>query len=300
LFTQRIWKDAVPSTVDVLVIVHNSTRFLSGLIKGLSQISLPVTVFFLDNASTDDTSKALLQAIEDLPVKVHVLRSIHNNGFARGINLLARQGKGEFMFILNPDTELEPDCLERLLARAQTDSRIAVCEARQFPREHPKTADPVTGETSWCSGAAALIRRSSFDEVGGFDERLFFMYCEDVDLSWKFWSKGWKCVYLQDAVVRHFTQDLMPGKARTLENYFSFRNSLFLFYRFGSWEERAVLWRFLATRFLSRKYSVKSKILFAIAFIDHIRYIPYLFRTRRHWNGHKHPWIRLKETSLAN
>jgi hypothetical protein len=131
------------------------------------------------------------------------------------MNRLAGQSRAEFLFTLNPDAEIDAGCLEKLLVRARSDSRIAICEARQYPREHPKTFDPETGETSWCSGAAALIRRQSFDMVGGFDEYLYFMYCEDVDLSWKLWLKGWKCVYAPEAVVRHFTQDLTPGKRRT-------------------------------------------------------------------------------------
>jgi GT2 family glycosyltransferase len=273
---------------------------MTALIESLRRISIPLTVYFLDNNSTDGSPEALARSASGLAFPVYILRSLRNNGFARGVNLLSRQGQGEFMFLLNPDTELESGCLEKLMVRMESDSRIGMCEARQTPREHPKAVDGETGETTWCSGAAVLIRRTAFEEVGGFDEQLYFMYCEDVDLSWKLWLKGWKCIYLRDAVVRHFTQDLIPGKRRTLENYYSFRNSLFLFYRFGSWEQRSVLLRFLSNRFLSRAYSLKSKCLFAFAFIDHIRYIPYLLRTRGAWSGQKHPWIRLEETSLAN
>jgi len=295
-----IWKEIVASTIDVLIIMHNSRSLIPTLIQGLRRISIPHTVYFLDNNSSDGTPEILVKAVLDLRFPVHILRSLRNNGFARGMNLLARQSRGDFMFLLNPDTELESGCIERLTSCMEADPRIGVCEARQSPREHPKAADPITGETTWCSGAAALIRRTAFNEVGGFDERLFFMYCEDVDLSWKFWLRGWKCIYLKEALVRHFTGDLTVGKKRTLENYFSFRNSLFLFYRFGSWEERQVLWNFLMKRLLSRRYSFRSKGLFAIAFMDHIRYIPYLLHTRGVWSGQKHPWIRLNETSLAN
>jgi len=200
------------------------------------------------------------------------------------------------MFLLNPDTRLEKGCLETLLAKASSDPRIGICDAKQLPREHPKAWDKSTGETSWCSGAAALVRREAFDQVGGFDER-FFMYCEDVDLSWKLWLKGWKCIYVPTAIVRHFTQDLAPGKRRTLENYFSFRNSLFLYYRFGRKGERAVLWSFLRRRMLSGAYSLRSKALFAIALVDHIRYIPVVLHGGKEWE-HSHTWIRLSETSL--
>src|SRR5581483_681137 len=103
----------------------------------------------------------------------------------------------------------------------------------------------------------------------------------------------------RDAVVQHFTQDVIPGKRRTQENYFVFRNSLFLFYRFGSFDERRVVTRFLLNRFLSSTYSLKSKLVFGFALIDHIRYIPHLLQTRNTWSGGKHPWIRFEETSLS-
>jgi GT2 family glycosyltransferase len=120
------------------------------------------------------------------------------------------------------------------------------------------------------------------------------MYCEDVDLSWKFWLSGWKCIYVPDAVVSHFTQDVLPGKKRTAENYFSFRNSLFLFYRFGCWHKKRVLYNFLLSRSLYGNYSFRSRLLYAFAFVDHIRYIPYLYSSRRYlipfgWYGNPIP-----------
>jgi GT2 family glycosyltransferase len=290
----------VTSRVDLLVILHNSRQLIPSLIDSLRTISIPVTAYFLDNDSKDGTPEALDAAIGQLPFPAFLLRSLRNNGFARGMNLLAAQGKAEFIFLLNPDTRLSEGCLEKLVARADSDPRIAMCEARQSPREHPKVFDSITGETTWCSGAAALIRRQVFQQIGGFDERLYFMYCEDVDLSWRFWIRGWKCIYLPTAVVQHFTQDLTPGKRRTAENYFSFRNSIFLFYRFGSWKERKILWNFLLKRFVSQAYSLQSKVLFAFALVDHIRYIPYLYQTRDSWSDSHHPWVRLSETSLSH
>lgn len=289
----------IPS-VDLLVIFHNSKDQIPAFLDGLKRISIPLTAYFLDNDSRDGTPDILASRLPELPFRAVVLRSRWNNGFARGMNLLSRQSRGNFMFLLNPDTELETGCLEKLLEVVEADARVGICEARQSPREHPKAYDAVTGETTWCSGAAVLIRREAFEEVGGFDDRLYFMYCEDVDLSWRLWLRRWKCIYARDAVVRHFTQDLTPGKRRTRENYFSFRNSLFLFYRFGQTRDRPLLRNFLLKRFLSPSYTVRSKLLFAIALLDHIRYIPYLLQTKDSWRNRNHPWIRLKETSLSH
>ena len=287
------------SSIDVLIVFHNSAKFVGPLLDSLRRLSIPVTAYFLDNSSADDTVERLIPGIAQVPFRTYFFRSRTNNGFARGMNLLARQSAGKFMFLLNPDTELAEGCLEKLLARAESDPSTGLCEARQWPREHPKVYNSKTGETSWCTGAAVLVRRQAFEDVGGFDERIFFMYCEDVDLSWKFWLRGWKCIYVRDAVVKHYTQDVLPGKRRTVENYFSFRNSLFLFYRFGFWDEKRILFKFLSNRFIFGRYSLRSRILYAFAFADHIRYIPYLLKTRHLWCAKKHPWIRLEETSLA-
>jgi len=289
----------VTPPVDVLVLLHNNRAWIPGFLNSLRRISIPVTVYFLDNNSNDGGADLLAELLPSLPFRTHLFRSRRNNGFAGGMNRLAGQSGSEFMFILNPDTEVDEGCLEKLVGRMQSDSKIGICEARQYPREHPKSFDASTGETSWCSGAAALIRRKALEEAGGFDERLYFMYCEDVDLSWKLWLRGWKCVYVPDAAVRHFTQDLTPGKLRTAENYYSFRNSLFLYHRFGTSRDRSLIRGFLKKRLLSSGYSWRSRFLFLIALADHIRYIPYL-STSREGNDRGHPRVRLDESSLSH
>ena len=285
--------------IDVLVLLHNNRSWIPGFLNSLRRISVPIRLYVLDNNSSDGSADLVAELLPSLPFRTHLFRSLRNNGFAGGMNRLVIQSDAEYFFVLNPDTEIDEGCLEKLVDRIQADSQIGICEARQYPREHPKNFDPATGETSWCSGAAALIRRKAFEEAGTFDERLYFMYCEDVDLSWKLWLRGWKCIYVPDAGVRHFTQDLSPGKNRTAENYYSFRNSLFLYYRFGTRQDRPLVGQFLRKRLLSSGYSWKSKFLFVIALIDHIRYIPYLSTSRQRIDR-GHPWVRLTETSLSH
>ena len=65
----------------------------------------------------------------------------------------------------------------------------AIIEAVQFPEEHPKVYDPLTFETPWASGACLAIPRRVHASIGGFDDG-FFMYCEDVDLSWRARAAG--------------------------------------------------------------------------------------------------------------
>jgi GT2 family glycosyltransferase len=290
--------------IDVLTLFHNGRDLVDPYMDAIARTSVPITLHLLDNGSTDGSAEALAARLPELDFPVRMHRSMHNHGFAGGMNRLARQVDGEFLFVLNSDARPAADCIERLVGRAQSDPRIGICEARQTPQEHPKAVDRETGETTWCSLAAALIRRDAFEELGGFDEKLYFMYCEDIDLSWKMWLRDWKCIYVPEAVVEHRdgahrNDESHPPIRRPWAHYFSFRNSLFIYHRFRRLRERRLLPAFLLKRFVSRRYSFLSKALFAIAFVDHIRYIPYLLRTRRTWGGRDHPWIQLNETSLA-
>ena len=139
-----------------------------------------------------------------------------NVGFGRAHNALAHQTGEEFLLLLNPDAVPFFDCLQNLLEAADQHPEAALLEAVQAPLEHPKYYDPSTLETGWCSAACLLVRRAVFTEIGGFDPA-FFLYGEDVDLSWRVWLSGWRCLYIPTARCVHVTEAQDWGKSRQLE-----------------------------------------------------------------------------------
>jgi len=155
-------------------------------------------------------------------------------GFAENHNLLfqSRNSHEDFV-IVNPDCMVGPGSIDRLLDRkASAGHRAAIVEGRQWPFEHPKEYDPLTGETPWASGAFALIDGSFYAEVGGMDES-YFMYLEDVDLSWRAWLSGRTVLYERSAVVTHFSGG--PFRRHDLvstEEYYGLRNFLKIVYKF--------------------------------------------------------------------
>ena len=157
-----------------------------------------------------------------------------NTGTSRGQNRLARTTESDHVLICNPDVVPDGRALLRLL-EALVDPAIGLAEAKQQPVEHPKDYDPVTGETSWGSGAFSMVRRSAFAGVGGFDEDTFFLYCDDVDLSWRLREAGHRVVNQPAAVVFH-DKDLSPeaGWVPTdAERYYSAEAALLLAHKWS-------------------------------------------------------------------
>ncbi len=130
-----------------------------------------------------------------------------NLGSAGGSNALAADGQEPLVWILNPDTYPAPTCLSMLLDALQ-ETGVAAAEARQLPIEHPKGYDPVTGEATWITGACIVTSRAAFEAVGGFDDRHFPLYCDDVDLSWRWRMAGFTLRTVPRATVFH---DKRPG-----------------------------------------------------------------------------------------
>jgi GT2 family glycosyltransferase len=106
----------------------------------------------------------------------------------------------DLIVILNPDTCPSPTLLLELLAAL--DDGVGIVEARQLPLEHQKAYDPETGDTSWASGACSLVRREVFEATGGYDD-MFFLYCDDVDFSWRARLAGFRVVYQPEATCFH-------------------------------------------------------------------------------------------------
>ncbi|MBR6955026.1 MAG: glycosyltransferase [Clostridia bacterium] len=125
-----------------------------------------------------------------------------NAGSAHGQNLLAEGFDGDYVLIMNPDVKPCPDFFHQML-QPFGDEKVAAVEARQCPVEHHKDYDPATGRTDWCTGACTMIRNRVFREVGGFDWKTFFLYCDDVDLSWRMKLAGYTLVYQPHAMVYH-------------------------------------------------------------------------------------------------
>jgi GT2 family glycosyltransferase len=209
---------------DVAVVVgnYNGAEVLPDCLGSLASQSLaPVEVVVVDGASSDGSADVTRAAAATfLERENRGLGYLYNEGLAATT--------APFVFLANNDIAAEPDCLRRLVDALQTDDTAFASDARQLAWDgeeviHARTTlsrgrlirehlpgfhlDPVVRadgvvSTVCANGAAMLVRRSMFEELGGFDET-FFMEWEDLDLCWRAWMRGWRTLYVPDAVVRH-------------------------------------------------------------------------------------------------
>ncbi len=198
---------------DVCCCTYNSAKWLKGFFEAMTAVDYDkkcLHLYFTDNCSTDDTIDELesyQKSLKDIFGDFEIIKSKTNSGFGTASNTSARAGKSEYVFFYNVDTAIHKNAFcELKQAILKADKTTGAFELRQFPFEHPKYYDPVTLKTDWASGAALVLTRKVFDLIGGFDESIF-MYCEDVDLSWRIRMEGYDIQYVPSAVTDHFTAD---------------------------------------------------------------------------------------------
>lgn len=230
--------------VDVFIVAYNPDEnqfieVIEGLISQDNHAFESVNLHIYDN-SVSELKSAFLETIssqfENQFSSISLTISEKNLGFGCGNNRLMSESNAQWVFLLNQDAIPEPSMFEALSNQIKKDSDQAVAwECRQIPFEHPKKYDPVSLETEWNSGAAVLYRRTALEEVQGFDEN-FFMYSEDVDLSWRLRAMGGVLRYVPKSAVFHDTYSEV-GVEKPLQAIEGTLNNLKMRAKYGSWED---------------------------------------------------------------
>jgi GT2 family glycosyltransferase len=164
-----------------------------------------VSMTYGDCSPVSVVDEAFLKRLTDSATAISEVRKIffgENIGTARGHNKLANGSGAMLTLVMNPDVILAPNALIELVRPFQR-AGVGMTEARQVPIEHPKEYDTTTGETSWASTAAAVIPTALLHALDGFDADTFFLYCDDVDFSWRVRLAGYKIIFQPSAAVFH-------------------------------------------------------------------------------------------------
>ncbi len=231
--------------VAVITVSYNHARFLRDAFHGLAGVTYPRDswkIFLVDNASSDETVQlARTELIDELHgmtraggVKAVLIASATNTGFTGGNNLAIREAMAEgfeYVYLLNPDTSVEPDFLEQAMRVLESSPEIGMAQSRLVLAQDRSKLNSWGNEVhflgfSFCggyrvpiasraaaerlivrdipaaSGAAMLLKCAVLRLVGLLDDELF-AYHEDVDISWRMRLAGFRVVLAPDSIVYH-------------------------------------------------------------------------------------------------
>ncbi len=183
---------------------------------------------------TDETVEKLNRKYGDF-LKLEYMFFGFNSGTSKGQNVMFKTCKAEYLLAMNPDVILCPDFFIEMMIPYDTMENVGMVEARQCPLEHPKIFDPKTGEEPWGAMACVIIPSKVFDKLGGLDEKNFFLYCDDVDFSWRLRLNGYKVIYRPRAFCYHAKRidDKGGVQPTSAELYYSAEAGLLMAYKYS-------------------------------------------------------------------
>jgi GT2 family glycosyltransferase len=211
----------VSSEITAVVVAYANPVGASSSIESLLDQSLaPLELLVVDNDPKGATASAL--AAGPIAAKVRTVCPGVNLGYTRAANLAAQEARGEWLFFLNPDAVAARDCLERMLEAADgpdaavIGAQVLLPDGRTNAGDNPINIAGISWsggygrprergparDTAAVSGAALMVRRAAFLEIGGLCP-YFFMYVDDSDLAWRMRLSGRRVRYCPEAVVVH-------------------------------------------------------------------------------------------------
>lgn len=211
--------------VSIIIPVYNQLDYTLSCLASIAANTdgIEYEVIIADDASTDETL-----SIKDQVSNVIHIRNTDNLGFLRNCNNAAQSARGKYILFLNNDTNVQKDWLRHLLDLMDADDSIGLTGSKLVysdgrlqeaggiiwndanGRNYGRLDDPTkpeynyVKEVDYISGASIMIRKTLWDEIGGFDERFCPAYYEDTDLAFTVRHLGARVVYQPKSVVVHF------------------------------------------------------------------------------------------------
>lgn len=237
------------AVVTIIIVNFNSGRWLGRTLRRVAmQTMRNFRTIVIDNGSIDG-SELVCKNHPD----VELVHAGTNLGFASANNLAVRRADTPWVVLLNPDALADRTWLERMMAQAVSRPEYRIFGCQQVSALEPALLDGVGDVVSaygvaWrkgylekrrpiadaptfsVCGAAMLIRRDDFLELGGFDER-FFCYAEDLDLCYRAKLRGMNCWQVGDARIFHACGTSSLRGVNTFAIYHGYRNLLWMLFK---------------------------------------------------------------------
>ena len=196
--------------VSIIIVSYNSSRFLPALFESLRKTKYPsFEVIAVDNASQDD-SAVIIQSWKD-KIPLQFIQSSSNLGFSGGMNLGIMQAKGKYIVLLNPDTVVLPNWLDKLLSHAAASNvgivggvNILMDAQNKIDFERIKHIHPKPLKAHMVSGSLFLFKRELLDKLGPLDHD-YFLYWEDTAYCFGAYLLGYDVIWANDVYYFHYS-----------------------------------------------------------------------------------------------
>ena len=239
----------MPKEVCVIIPNFNGFAYLESCIRALKQQTFSdFDLLVVDNASTDESRRWLKEN------KIETIFSDRNLGFAGGINLGLARARSPYVILLNNDTVVFPDFVERLVSAVKASEEIFAVNPMMRRADAPDIIDDAGDgmclfgwayqigvgehrkgfererEVFSACGGASIYRKEVLDRIGYFDEA-FFAYLEDMDVSWRARLFGYQVRYEPGARVYHVGSATSGSKYNPFKVRLAARNNIYLHYK---------------------------------------------------------------------
>lgn len=229
--------------LSIIIVNFRSEKFLKKCLASIYNIwGEELEVIVVNN----DTKESLADISLDFPA-VKIVKQEKNFGFGAANNTGAKIAQGEYLLLLNPDTEILSNNLEKIFKKFQENKEVVVIGPRLITGEG-ETQKWCAGKeftfwrliknnlgiieskkiwesqkeilADWVSGAALFIKKEIFNKVGGFDEH-FFTYFEDDDLCRRIRKVGYKIVYYPEISIKHIGGQCWESVSKQKMHFFN-------------------------------------------------------------------------------
>ena len=212
--------------ISVIVVTYNSAHLLPAFAAALHADTQapPYELILVDNASHD----APWQHIPD----AQWIRLDQNLGFGTACNRGAAHATGDYLVFMNPDVCVSPGWLIQLQYHLATHPDVALIAPETLYPGEQRTLHTGIADRSTLPGAALMVSRHHWQQLGGFDEAIF-LYWEDTDLCWRAQSRGYRTVVARDTAVVHQRGGSGGGAHTWLHEYT--KNGLYVHLKLQPW-----------------------------------------------------------------
>jgi GT2 family glycosyltransferase len=261
-------------SVCVAILNYNGKKHLKYLLPtacvAAKNFSGTCAVVVLDNQSTDDDVAWIEREFPSIETVV-----APKNNFLFSYNWLAQKRTEDILVLLNNDLKVDRDFIAPLIKNFESSDVFSVSARSYHWNGDEVTSGPArlqfkNGFYSWkfdtehqkrshtlfTSGGSMAVDRKKFVELGGFNRLFYPAYCEDLDICFRAWRRGWRCIYEPDSHVWHRHQASWSNHSNSRLNSLELRNSLLMQWATfpmhkGRWARLHSLTKLLSASFFS-------------------------------------------------